>query len=209
MANGDAAPDPGAIDVAHLDADLRKSRRLLRAGGVPDRVLAGVRTRAQQSGRRTTGQHRSNRARRWRLHTEDPQYGTEADCKVIELRLFGMMLEFVNAPDVGDEARDLLASYLGKQPQAGTYRDVLTLERLDYEHFANEPPQHGTSEFHIGHDNPTLHPRHVPENISWRTLRSNLIQGNMTLVEARTRLVQLVARYFGLGEVTIHPDEII
>jgi hypothetical protein len=30
----------------------------------------------------------------------------------------------------------------------------------------------------------------------------------MTLTEARTKLVELIARYFELGEVTIHPDEI-
>lgn len=209
MANAEPALNPAGFDVERLDADLRRNRRLLRGAGVPERVLAGVRTRAQQSGRRTTGQHRSNRARRWRLNAEDPQYGTELDCKIIELRLFGMMLEFVNAPDVTGEALDLLTIYLGKRPERGTYRDVLTLERLDYEHFANEEPQPGTSEFHIGHDDPTRRPRHVPENVSWRTLRSNLIQGNMTLVEARTRLVQLVARYFGLGEVTIRPDEVV
>jgi hypothetical protein len=209
MADLEPAQHPANFDVARLDADLRRNRRNLRDAGVPERVLSGVRTRAQQSGRRTTGQHRSNRARRWRLNAEDPQFGTELDSKIIELRLFGMMLEFVNAPDVSDEALDLLTIYLGKRPERATYRDVLTLERLDYEHFANEAPQPGTSEFHIGHDDPTLHPRHVPGSVSWRTLRSNLIQGNMTLVEARTRLVQLVARYFGLGEVTIHPDEIV
>lgn len=209
MASVNPAFDAADFDIARLDGDLRRNRRLLRDAAVPERVLAGVRTRAQQSGRRTTGQHRSNRARRWRLQPADPQYGTEADCKSIELRLFGMMLEFVNAPDVSDEARDLLSLYLGKSPEPGSYRDVLTLERLDYNHFAYEKPQPGTSEFHIGHDDPTLRPRHVPENVSWRSLRSNLIQGNMTLVEARTRLVQLVARYFGLGEVTIHPDEVV
>lgn len=197
------------LDVAQFDVDLREIRRLLRAAGVPDRVLNAVRTRAQLSGRRTTGEFRSNRGRRWLLRTEDPQYGIEADCKIIELRLLGMMLEFVDAPDVGEDTRTLLARYLGKLPVAGTYRDVLTLERLDYNHFANEVPTPGRSEFHIGHVDPTLRPRHVPDNVSWRTLRSNLIQGDMTLVEARTRLVQLVARYFGLGEVTIHPDEIV
>ena len=204
------APDPqDGHDVGQLDADLRETRRRLRGAGVPDRVLAAVRTRAQLSGRRTTGEFQSNRGRRWLLRPEDPQYGSEADCKVIELRLLGMMLEFVNAPDGDDQARELLARYLGQRPVPGTYRDVLTLERLDYNHFANEVPTPGRSEFHIGHDDPSRRPRHVPDNVSWRTLRSNLIQGDMTLVEARTRLVQLVARYFGLGEVTIHPDEIV
>jgi hypothetical protein len=63
--------------------------------------------------------------------------------------------------------------------------------------------------FHIGHDDPTAIPKHTPTNISLRTLRSNLIQGNMTLTEARTKLVELIGRYFELGEVTIHPDEVV
>lgn len=64
-------------------------------------------------------------------------------------------------------------------------------------------PTHGYSEFHIGHLNPTIIPKHVPENIAWRTLRSNLIQGNMSLREARIYIIKLIARYFELGEIEI------
>ena len=203
------APSPVEAQLDQLDRDLRAVRRGLRAAGIPGRVLTAITTRAQKSGRRTTGQFRSNREPRWRLQTGDPQYGQETDCKIIELQLLGMMLEFVNAPRVDDATAAVLARYIGHPPLAGSYRDILTLERLDYEHFIGEAPVHGQSDFHIGHDDPTLYPRHVPTNVSWRSLRSNLIQGDMTLVEARTRLVQLVARYFNLGEVTINPDEIV
>jgi len=92
----------------------------------------------------------------------------------------------------------------------GIYRDALTKERLDYNDFLDEAltPQRGRSKFHIGHDDPSRSPKHVPGNISWRSERSNLIQGDMTLSEARTKLVELIARYFDLGEVIIHPDQI-
>jgi hypothetical protein len=57
--------------------------------------------------------------------------------------------------------------------------------------------------YHIGHQDPTLHPRHVPANVAWRTSRSNLIQGNMTLRQARIYLLKLIGRYFELGELDI------
>lgn len=176
--------------------------------GVPLPLLNGIRTRAQLSGRRQTGEFASNRNRRWMLNPADPQYGTEEDCKVIHLRLLGMMCEFVSAPVPDEETRNILAKYIGHRPVPGTYRDALTLEKLDYEAFATEAltPQHGQSDFHIGHEDPTASPKHVPGNVSWRGKRSNLIQGDMTLREARTKLVELIGRYFDLGEVTIHPE---
>lgn len=197
------------MDVAEVDGHLRAVRRALRSLGVPSSLLSGITTRAQRSGRRQTGEFRSNRDPRWRLNPLDPQYGTEIDCKVIELRLLGMMCEFVNAPVVDDATAAILQKYLGKQPIAGQYRDALTLEKLDYNEFVSEvgSPTHGKSKFHIGHDDPTAIPKHTPANISWRTHRSNLIQGDMTLRESRTKLVELIGRYFDLGEVTIHPDE--
>lgn len=198
------------MDVPQLDADLSAVRAGLRAAGVPSKLLRGINTRAQKSGRRLTGEFRSNRDPRWKLQLNDPQYGTEVDSKTIELRLLGMMCEFVNAPEIGESVRRVLAKYIGHPPVAGTYRDGLTKERLDYNDFLNEAltPKHGYSKFHIGHDDPSQSPKHTPENISWRTMRSNLIQGDMTLREARTKLVELIGRYFDLGEVTIHPDEI-
>ena len=197
-------------EIEELNHDIRVVRRGLRAAGVPSNLISGISTRATKSGRRQTGEFRSNRDPRWKLKPNDPQYGIEEDCKTIELRLLGMMCEFVNAPVPDDAAREILAKYIGHVPVPGTYRDALTKERLDYNHFFDEAsnPAWGRSEFHIGHDDPTRIPKHTPENISWRTMRSNLIQGDQTLREARTKFVELIGRYFDLGEVTIHPDEI-
>jgi hypothetical protein len=121
-----------------------------------------------------------------------------------------MIFEFVNAPPLNSTTLELLGRYLGHPPEPGRYRDALTLERLDYGHFIEEEatPRHGHSTFHIGHDDPTAMPKHTPSTISWPSLRSNLLQGDMTLREARTKLVELIGRYFDLGEITIHPDEV-
>jgi hypothetical protein len=196
------------MSVTEVDAEVQAVKRALRDAGVPSNLVGNIATRALRSGRRQTGEFRSNRNSRWTLKPNDPQYGTEEDCKVILLRLYAMLLEFEGAPQVPEDIRMTLQGRLGRPLVPNSFRDELTLEKLSYEKVAAEAldPRPGISGMHIGHRDPTLRPMHIPDNIEWRTERSNLIQGNLTLREARTKLVELIARYFELGEVTITPD---
>jgi hypothetical protein len=196
------------MSITEIDAEIRAVKKALREAGVPSKLIGNIATRALRSGRRQTGEFRSNRNSRWTLHPNDPQYGTEEDCKVILLRLYAMLLEFEGAPQVPEAPKSTLERRLGRPLVPGSYRDELTLEKLSYGKVAAEAldPRPGISGLHIGHRDPTLRPMHIPDNIEWRTERSNLIQGNLTLREARTKLVELIARYFELGEVTITPD---
>lgn len=199
-------------DLDALNASSRSLKRLLRSHGYPANLISAVETRALRSGRRLTGVFRSNRQSRWQLihdHPEygtDPQYGTEADCKAILIQLLLTTLEFRNAPQIEHpEVGALCRRYLGRELQPGSYRDMLLLESLDFEQLRAEAeaPEPGRSSFHIGHIVPTMVPRHVPRNVAWRTLRSNLIQGDMTLREARIYIIRLIARYFELGEIEV------
>ncbi len=195
-----------------IDTDLREFKKILRKSGFPSSLISAIETRALRSGRRQTGVFQTNRESRWNLihddpvHGTDPQYGTEEDCKTILLILLLTTLEFQNAPTV-DHALvdDLSRRYLGRPLERDSYRDSLLLEFLDFQALRAEAesPTHGRSAFHIGHIDPTRVPKHVPENVAWRTLRSNLIQGDMTLREARIYIVKLIARYFELGEIHI------
>jgi len=196
------------VSIAALDADIKAVKKGLRDAGVPNRLISAVSTRALKSGRRQTGPFRSNRQSRWTLKKLDPQYGTESNCKKILLRLYATLLEYEGAPTVDPAVQQILEKRLGRKLVPNSLRDELTLEKLSYVSVEAEAlsPKAGISAVHIGHRDPTLTPRHVPDNVEWRTERSNLIQGNLTLREARTRLVELVARYFELGEVTITPD---
>jgi hypothetical protein len=196
------------VSIAALDADIKAVKKGLRAAGVPPKLINAVSTRALKSGRRQTGQFQSNRQARWTLQRQDPQYGTESNCKKILLRLYATLLEYEGAPTVDSAVQQSLEKHLGRKLAPNSLRDELTLEKLSYPAVVAEAldPTPGISAVHIGHRDPTLKPRHVPDNVEWRTERSNLIQGNLTLRGARTRLVELVARYFELGEVTITPD---
>ena len=126
------------VPPSQLDADISAVRSGLRAAGVPSNLISGITRRATRSPRRQTGEFLSNREPRWKLNPNDPQYATEDDCKVIELRLIGMMSEFVSAPLIDEQTRTVLARYIGHHPMPGTYRDALTKESLDYNDFLDE-----------------------------------------------------------------------
>jgi len=201
-------PEPQPLSV--IEHDLKELKKLLRQQDFLSKLIANIETRALRSGRRQTGVFQTNRQSRWSLiHDDpengtDPQYGSEEDCKTILIILLLTTLEFRNAPEIDSVViHELCHRYLGRGLERGTFRDSLLLEYLDYRELCVEAanPTHGQSFFHIGHIDPTRIPKHVPENVAWRTLRSNLIQGNMTLREARIYIVKLIARYFDLGEI--------
>lgn len=192
--------------VAMVDVDRKMIKAAFRTAGVPSKLVTGIETRALKSQRRQTGSFQSNRRSRWELEPGDPQIGTELDSKIIQLRLMGMLLQFEGAPTITPPAQNLLETrYLGSPIVPGSYRDSLLLEQMSYAQFVGETlaPIHGTSNFHLGHEDPTLIPKHKPENIAWRSHRSNLIQGNMTLRQARIYILKLIGRYFELGELDL------
>lgn len=200
------------MSLEQVNLDLPRLKRVLLANGFGRRLVASIETRALRSGRRLTGVFRSNRHSRWELifnhpdHGTDPQYGTEEDCKQILIILLLGTLEFRNAPIVTNPViSELSERYLGRALIPGSYRDSLLLEYLDFEILRSESenPVHGRSSFHIGHQDPNAIPKHSPNNVAWRTLRSNLIQGDMTLREARIYIIKLIGRYFELGELNI------
>jgi hypothetical protein len=191
--------------LEQIRLDSKAAQNALRAVGVPPKLVKSIQTKALRTGRKQTGEHATNRQNRWAINSGNPQYASESDSRIIFIILCAMMFEFENAPPLAEEARSLFESYLRKSISPGTYTDVLLLEKLDYNRLQEDclSPQHGYGVYHIGHQDPTRTPRHVPDNVAWRTSRSNLIQGNMTLREARIYLVKLIGRYFELGELDI------
>ena len=192
-------------ELERVRLDFKTAKKALRAGGVPAKVITSIETKALRTGRKQTGEHATNRQNRWAINPASPQYASESDARVIFIILCAMMFEFDNAPTLTAEARTLFESYLGKTIISGAYRDALLLETLDYHKLRDDAlaPHHGYGVYHIGHQDPTQTPRHVPDNVAWRSSRSNLIQGNMTLREARIYLIKLIGRYFELGELDI------
>jgi hypothetical protein len=181
-------------------------RTILRTSGVPPKTIQSIQTKALKTGRKITGAFATNRDQRWTLDPGHPQYGTELDCKIIFVKLCAQLFCFDNAPKLDPAVQAILErQYLGHPIEPDTYRDRLLLERFDFNDLVREglSPKHGHSSFHIGHEDPTRQPKHTPDNVGWRTYRSNLIQGNMMLREARIYFLKLIGRYFELGEIEI------
>ena len=176
---------------------------------LPHRLISGCQTRALRSGRRQTGPYQTNRQSRWRLSPDDPQFASEEDAKLVLVKLYCQLFTFTGAPEAPQQIKLAASKHFGMDVTPNKYRDPLTRERLSFHEFIEELefPTHGHSQFHIGHLDPTLTPRHFATNIDWRSMRSNLIQGNLTIPQARTKFVELIARYFDLGEVAITPEE--
>ena len=192
-------------DLEQVRIDFKAAKKALRVAGVHAKLITSIETKALRTGRKQTGEHATNRQSRWAINPRSPQYASESDSRIIFLILCAMIFEFENAPPLAEEVRPLFETYLGKTIKPGTYQDALLLEKLNYNKLRDDclAPKHGYSVYHIGHQDPTRSPRHVPDNVAWRTSRSNLIQGNMTLREARIYLVKLIGRYFELGELDI------
>ncbi len=192
-------------DLEQVRLDCKAAKKALRSAGFPAKLITSIETKALRTGRKVTGEHRTNRDPRWKLSPGHPQYASERDSRIIFLILSAMVFEFENAPPLTEASRSLLEPYLGKVIACGIFKDALLLEKLDYYELRDDSlsPKHGHGIYHIGHQDPTKSPRHAPENIAWRTSRSNLIQGNMTLRQARIYLVKLIGRYFELGELDI------
>lgn len=105
------------MGLDEVKADLRAVQKGFRDAGVPANLLQGVSTRALRSARRQTGEFRSNRQSRWTLDERDPQYGTETDCKIINIRLLGILCEFLNGPPERPERRRQYVRDIGQVPE--------------------------------------------------------------------------------------------
>ena len=176
--------------LIRINKDLKIIKKQLRKVDVPNKAIQSIGTRALRSGRRLTGEFRSNRNSRWLLSYNDPQYGTEIHCKLIFIKLLGRLMQFDRAPITTDTIK-CFGVYLNFETLP--YKDPLTKEVLSYEQFIDETinPKHGHSSFHMGHLNPQLQPKHLFKNVDWMTKRSNLIQGDMTIKEASDKLLKI------------------
>lgn len=190
-------------DVIRDEAAMKDA---LKAAGLSTPLLGQISVKALKTQRRQTGIYQTNRDPRWQRPLLDPQYGTEIDCHIILVKLYGQIFCFDGAPPLEAVLKTRIEDYyLGYPIVPGSYRDSLLLERFDFNVLVQEglSPTHGHSDFHLGHEDPKAIPKHQANNTTWRTHRSNLIQGDMTLREARIYFVKLIGRYFELGELNI------
>jgi hypothetical protein len=137
-------------ELEQVRADFRSAKNALRAAAVPPKLITSIETKALRTGRKQTGEHATNRQRRWEINPANRQYASESDSRIIFIILCAMIFEFENAPPLAEEAQSLFESYLGKTITPGAYRDALLLEKLDYNKLRDDAlsPQHGYAIYH-------------------------------------------------------------
>ena len=200
----------GNISWFYDDLMLRtvKLRMFLRAAETsPDaeffrRVLDDkIKIKTYLTDRALTGPYKTNREKRWETHPHSVQFATRRSCLEIKYKLVTQLCAFEGFPP---QSRELLQAQHILPEKLEVFRCLVTREPLSFPPFREAllGPQHGKSEFQIGHLNPlkldepgTDVVGHTADNISWISEDGNRIQGPLSLTNVRQLLRRISANY--------------
>jgi hypothetical protein len=163
-----------------------------------------IKVKTYLTDRALTGEHKSNREKRWETHPQSYQFALRRDCLEIELALINQMCHFAGFPAdlrTALERADLLI------PLPEPFRCPITMEPMSYAEFEREllNPKMGRAAFQVGHLNPLKaineDPRqgHTAQNISWISSDGNRIQGHLGLDETRELIKRISRNYEALA----------
>jgi len=151
--------------------------------------------------RALTGDFKTNREKRWETHPKSVQFALRRTCLEIEYTLVTQLCAFKDFPEVSSE----LFRTEGVLPaELPTFRCPVTQEPMSFPLFRDAlmNPQHGRSDFQVGHLNPLKLDEpggnaagHTADNISWISADGNRIQGSMSLTAVRQLLRKISANY--------------
>jgi hypothetical protein len=152
-----------------------------------------------------TGEHKTNREKRWEVYPHSVHFATRRTCMAIEYTLIQQLCAFGGFPD---QSRELLQAQGVLPAELPVFRCPVTLDPMSFSAFHDElmNPTHGKSDFQIGHlnplklDDPTgAASGHAADNISWVSADGNRIQGSLGLAEVRTLLRRVADNYTARG----------
>jgi hypothetical protein len=194
----------GSDALSDLRRDIAEVLRAFRAAGVSPKLLESIKRKSLRTPRRQTGrvERRTNRQSRWCITADHPDYSTESDALLVFLKLILQIAGMHNPPEIDQGLiKHISEKYFGVPVEEDSTKDPITDEPLSYPDLVADvvgKPVHGYSKFHIGHQNPTIHPKHTPSNIRWQLKASNDFQGPMDVRVARIA--------FRINELTNNPD---
>lgn len=154
-----------------------------------------------------TGEHKTNREKRWEVHPASVHFAFRRNCMEIEHELVTQLCSFEGFPPELKQKLDE-ASLLG--PCKTPYRCPITLDPLQFDEFVAEiqQPTHGKSDFQVGHLNPLKAINDDPQsghtfmNIGWISANGNRIQGSLTLEQTR-KLIGRIAKNYELLRIPL------
>jgi hypothetical protein len=177
-------PDPASA-TAMLSSFFRKNS---------PRIAKKVELQVRRTSRRQTGPYKTNRATRWTLNPDHPDYTAIEQIPLIEAKLYAMALEFDGAPTVPEQVRAAASTLLGKEPKAGAYRCPVTGRPMSFAELLSESdrPTPGRSSFHVGHILPkAMQGANTADNPYWTTSLGNRIQGDRSWHETVKIIVEM------------------
>jgi hypothetical protein len=162
-----------------------------------------------------TGDHKTNREKRWETHPGSVHFALRRDCLEIELVLINQLCYFAGFPAELQQQLELEGVLsLATLRDSGLImaserisRCPITLEPLSFAEFSAEilAPRHGKAAYQVGHmhplkavaDNP--YTGHTGKNISWISAQGNRIQGEYSVAETRELIMRISQNYRSAG----------
>lgn len=153
-----------------------------------------------------TGDHKTNREKRWEVHPASVHFADRRTCLAVEYTLVTQLCAFQGFPA---ESRQVLQDAGVLPRELPVFRCPITQDPMSFEAFHAElrDPTHGKSAFQVGHLNPLKLDSnggacgHTAENISWVSADGNRIQGSLSLAEVRALLRRVATNHEARGGV--------
>ena len=151
-----------------------------------------------------TGDHKTNREKRWETHPNSVHFAERRVCLAIEYALVMRICAFEGFPQAS--LKQLQQANI-LPPNLPTALCPITGDALSFEAFRSEllDPTHGKSDFQVGHLNPLKlgadrkTAGHTADNISWMSADGNRIQGSLSLDNVRELIQRISQNYDRYG----------
>ena len=192
--------DPLVLRTLKLRAFLRDGKTSPDAEFFRTALNDKIKVKTYLTDRVLTGEHKTNREKRWETHPESVHFADRRTCLAIEYALVTQICRFDGFP------RAAITQLQGEKvlpSKLDTALCPITGDKLSYEFFRKEllSPQHGKSDFQIGHLNPlklgdaNRAAGHTADNISWISADGNRIQGSLSLSDVRKLITRIASNY--------------
>lgn len=163
-----------------------------------------IRVKTYLTDRVLTGNHKTNREKRWETHPLSVHFALRRTCQEVEYTLMNQLCHFDGFPN---DLAQILQQENILTPLERPFRCPITLDPLSFEDFriAALDPKHGISNFQVGHLNPLKainddpSSGHTANNISWISSDGNRIQGHLPLTETRNMIRRISENYDRFG----------
>ncbi len=204
----------GWMKPMHINYQLRKTLKthLAQSGAntkAINNILDKIQVKAYCTDKVTMPPFFSNRDVRWATWTESYQYASHYQCALIEMELLVELFEFANAPMLDDVTVSAIENIRRHPVLPETRRCFITGRMLDFLEYVESAvhSEGGKSAYHVGHLVPlTRGGVHVWNNVAWMSDDGNRIQGNDTIHEIETKLVDAV-EYHMRQDLELSPKE--